>query len=92
MGGAEFYDTHGLADRWVSANLTGAERAAAVRVNLRTLQSWRSRGEGPPWTKLGRKKILYRISDVLVYEKENMRRSTVDDGANEEDEEDELLK
>ena len=31
-----------------------------------TLQQWRWRGEGPPWTKAGRR-VLYRLADVRAW-------------------------
>jgi hypothetical protein len=30
----------------------------------RTAQRWRSNGDGPRWIRLGRRRVLYRISDV----------------------------
>jgi hypothetical protein len=30
----------------------------------RTAQRWRSTGDGPRWIRLGRRRVLYRISDV----------------------------
>ena len=34
--------------------LTPEEVACAIRVSLRTLQEWRTRGTGPPFVRLGR--------------------------------------
>jgi len=30
----------------------------------RTAQRWRSTGDGPRWIRLGRRRVLYRVSDV----------------------------
>ncbi len=32
------------------------------------LANWRTRGEGPPWTKIGKKIVRYRMADILTYE------------------------
>jgi hypothetical protein len=33
----------------------------------RTAQRWRSTGDGPRWIRLGRRRVLYRISDVEAW-------------------------
>jgi predicted DNA-binding transcriptional regulator AlpA len=33
----------------------------------RTAQRWRSTGEGPRWIRLGRRRVLYRVSDVEAW-------------------------
>jgi hypothetical protein len=38
---------------------TEIELARRSRINPRTLQGWRLRGGGPPWVKVGKRKILY---------------------------------
>jgi hypothetical protein len=53
------------------------EREAAVLTNQspKTLESWRNRGEGLPFLKLGRR-IRYRLSDVLEFLDRNTFTST----------------
>jgi hypothetical protein len=46
--------------------LTQGEAASELRVCERTLDRWRTLGEGPPVTKLGRR-ILYRRSSLLKW-------------------------
>lgn len=40
------------------------------RVTEKTLRNWRSKGVGPPFTKLGTKTILYALVDVERWEQE----------------------
>lgn len=44
-----------LADRW--------------RISPRTLERWRAAKTGPPWLRLGARRIAYRLEDVLAYER-----------------------
>jgi hypothetical protein len=46
--------------------LTQAEAAAELKVCERTLDRWRTLGEGPPITRLGRR-ILYRRSSLQAW-------------------------
>jgi hypothetical protein len=46
--------------------LTPAQTAAELKVCTRTLDRWRSLGEGPPVTKLGRR-VLYRRASVEAF-------------------------
>jgi len=39
------------------------ELAAAIRVTVQTLATWRSEGRGPKYAKLGRS-VFYRVSDL----------------------------
>lgn len=55
-----FLTTADLADRWGMAQ--------------QTLETWRMRGEGPPFVKLGkgtRAPVRYRLADVRDYEEQN---------------------
>lgn len=49
------------------ALFTTREVAAALRVSMRTLEQWRSVGEGPCVTKVGPKKVAYRAGAVLNF-------------------------
>jgi len=47
--------------------LTEAETAAFLNVSQRTLQSWRLRGGGPVWRRLGRRSVRYAIVDLDAF-------------------------
>jgi hypothetical protein len=55
-------------------HLTQAELAERWRVSERTLDRWREHGKGPAWMKLNGR-ILYRIEDVLAFERSRLRRT-----------------
>jgi hypothetical protein len=48
-------------------------------ISPRTLERWRWLGEGLPFFKLGGR-VVYRMSDVEAHEKAQFRRSTSDQG------------
>ncbi|SFL45022.1 helix-turn-helix transcriptional regulator [Shimia aestuarii] len=54
-----FLTTQELADRW--------------HTTVGSLAVVRCRGAGPKFIKLGHKKVLYRLSDILEYEAERER-------------------
>ena len=56
------------------------EAAAYLGLSPRTLESWRVRGCGPPFLKLGGT-VQYDIGDLEQYVADNRRRSTSDVGA-----------
>jgi hypothetical protein len=41
--------------------LTEAEFSARFKIPQRTLQRWRSSGDGPPFTRIGPRQVRYRI-------------------------------
>lgn len=47
--------------------LTPAEAAQALRVSERTLERWRTTGAGPAATRIGPRRIAYRVSDLLAF-------------------------
>lgn len=56
----------------VASMLTTEELAVRWKMNPHTLDNWRGEKKGPPYIKLGRKprsKVLYRVSDILEWEK-----------------------
>lgn len=59
--------------------LTTAELAIFLGNSDKTLNNWRCQGEGPDFTRIGRR-IKYRFADVLKYLEENKRASTSDEG------------
>jgi phosphatidylserine decarboxylase len=58
---AEFLTVDQLAERWLG------------QVTKATLATWRSRGNGPAFVKVGGR-VLYRLADVLSYEVKNTRK------------------
>jgi hypothetical protein len=59
--------------------LTEDEAAAVVNFQPRTLQLWRVKGGGPPFTKIGRC-VRYHVDDLEQWAAERRRTSTADDG------------
>jgi hypothetical protein len=59
--------------------LFGAEAAYLAALSIRTLESLRLRGDGPPYIKLGRA-VRYRRADLLARTAGKLRRSTSDRG------------
>jgi predicted DNA-binding transcriptional regulator AlpA len=47
--------------------LTEAEFADRYHLGRRTVQRWRQTGEGPPWCRLGQRRILYRLTDIEAW-------------------------
>ena len=44
--------------------LTESEFSERFKVPARTAQRWRTTGDGPPFIRLGPRRIAYRLSDV----------------------------
>jgi hypothetical protein len=44
--------------------LTEEEFAARYHLGKRTVQRWRSSGDGPPYCRLGARRIFYRVADI----------------------------
>ncbi|MBS0563301.1 MAG: DNA-binding protein [Proteobacteria bacterium] len=53
------------------ARLTQIELAARWRISHRTLEYWRSLGEGPRFIKIGRL-VIYRMEDVVAFENQEL--------------------
>lgn len=49
----EYVDEDGLAERYL--------------IRPRTAQRWRATGDGPPFVRLGRRRVLYRVVDVEAW-------------------------
>lgn len=47
--------------------LTPAETAIVLRLEPHTLANWRSLGKGPRVTRVGTRRIAYRVRDVLAF-------------------------
>ena len=52
-------------DLWLRI-VTEVQAAEILQVSTRTLQSWRYRGEGPPYFRMGRL-VRYRLSDLAEW-------------------------
>jgi predicted DNA-binding transcriptional regulator AlpA len=59
--------------------LTEAEFAEQYHLGERTVQRWRQTGEGPSWVRLGRRRILYRLSDVEAWARTRTYRHRADE-------------
>lgn len=55
------------------------ESADYLRLQPSTLETWRSRGGGPKFSKLG-SRVVYRIEDLEAFLTAGVRRSTSDQG------------
>ncbi len=58
------------------AHLDQNELAERWSLSPRTLEQWRWRGVGPRYLKLGGR-VIYRLSDVEVFEAQRLHASTV---------------
>jgi hypothetical protein len=58
-------------------HLTQLGLARRWRLSPRSLERWRITGEGPIFLKVG-KRIVYRLEDVLAFEKERLKTITVE--------------
>jgi len=60
-------------DRAPGCLLTPAELASRLRVSVRTVKNWRSDGFGPPFIRLGARRVRYAPSDVNDWLELNVR-------------------
>ena len=62
--------------------LTEHQAAETLAISVRTLQTWRCRGGGPVFIRLGRGRgaIRYRPEDLQSYLSDRLRKSTSDPG------------
>ncbi|CAH2603760.1 Helix-turn-helix domain-containing protein [Rhodovastum atsumiense] len=58
--------------------LTTAGAAAWLGVRRKALERWRCSGGGPPFVRLGRKTVRYRVRDLEAYVACCVRTSTAD--------------
>jgi predicted DNA-binding transcriptional regulator AlpA len=66
----EFAGRYRLGDRSLSnpeIYLTEGEFAGRYHLGRRTVQRWRQTGQGPPWVRLGARRVLYRLSDCEAW-------------------------
>ena len=50
-------------------HLSQKELARRWRISPRTLERWRAAKTGPPWLRLGTRRVAYRLEDVLAFER-----------------------
>jgi len=51
----------------MSITITSKQVSERYNLNKGTLANMRCRKEGPPYIKMGKRKVLYRISDIEKY-------------------------
>jgi hypothetical protein len=66
-------ETPSSLDLIVASHLMQAELAQRWRVSSRTLERWRRARTGPAWLQLNGR-VLYRLEDVLAFERSRLRR------------------
>jgi prophage regulatory protein len=64
--------------------LTTEETSWLTHVKEGTLRYWRATNQGPPWFRLGPRKIAYRRSEVEAWMQKQYNASSVDPEANRE--------
>ena len=70
-------------ERNLSELLTERETARLLRLEPRTLQAWRLRGDKKlPFVRLSRRAVRYRPEDVRSFVEQHLRYSTSDTGEN----------
>ena len=71
-----------LKDRpgWLDEAVTTEEASRIVGFPASTLHTWRSRGEGPPFLKLGGRAVRYQRRTLFAWLAARQRRNTADDG------------
>ncbi len=78
----EFAGRYRLGDRTPSnpeIYLTEEEFAGRYHLGRRTVQRWRQTGQGPPWVRLGARRVLYRLSDCEGWAAERTYRHRADE-------------
>lgn len=62
-----------------AAKYLGEDGEGGPLISPKTLERWRTTGEGPAFCKLGRR-VVYRTSDLDDWAESRIRRSTTDEG------------
>lgn len=60
--------------------ITEEKAARLLSLSKRTLRNWRVRGGGPPFIRISKRCIRYRVSDLESWAERNVRKSTSDLG------------
>lgn len=58
--------------------LTSNEAAKYLASSPRTLETWRARGQGPPYIAFNSRAVRYRLEDLEEWVKNRLRKSTAD--------------
>lgn len=67
MIGLEWSAARGALEAGGDRLLTTPQAGELLGLSPRTLEDWRMRGGGPVFRKLGRRRVLYRLSDLVAY-------------------------
>jgi predicted DNA-binding transcriptional regulator AlpA len=59
--------------------LTPKELSKQISVSVKTLERWRKEKVGPPFVKIGNKRIRYHIKDIDAWVQENMVQTQVNE-------------
>ena len=65
---------------WLDEAVNTAEASRITGIPVCTLHTWRSRGDGPPFLKLGRKSVRYQRRTLFEWMAARQRRNTADKG------------
>ena len=66
---------------WLDEAITAEAASRIVGFPVCTLNTWRSRGDGPPFLKLGRHSVRYQRRALFEWLAARQRRNTADQGA-----------
>lgn len=66
---------------WLDEAVDTAEASHIIGFPVCTLHTWRSRGDGPPFLKIGARSVRYQRRTLLQWMAERQRRNTADTGA-----------
>lgn len=69
---------------WLDEAVDTAEASRIVGFPPCTLHTWRSRGEGPPFLKLGARSVRYQRRALFQWLAERQRRNTADNGCSDD--------
>lgn len=56
--------------------LNTQQAAELIGVELRTLESWRQRGDGPPYVSISRRCVRYDINDLTQWINQHKKQAT----------------
>lgn len=54
--------------------------AECLSIGISTIRQWRTNGGGPPFVKISRRCVRYRIDDVHEWMNKKLRENTLEDG------------
>lgn len=65
---------------WLDEAVNTAEASRIIGFPACTLHTWRSRGDGPPFLKIGARSVRYQRRTLLQWMAERQRQNTADRG------------